>query len=165
LRCATRITAIIGRSLRTGAAPGAGLRRLSLCALTLWVATEKRGKAGEEATLALLALLRHRALLQFLHLLLQLADASSGGLKALFLQDDGLGEIIGGIRVTGEFVADQRFGFGIARRRCGLAHADEKFIEQLAFLGRHDRFLHLLAKHRVTAEVRSTYEGFEAGRD
>ncbi len=72
---------------------------------------------------------------QLANMLLEFLDVVGGGLQPLFLNNDGLGQIIGGRRLLTRRLVDQGFGVAVARRGCGGAHAVEEGGQQLAFFG------------------------------
>jgi len=58
-----------------------------------------------------------------------------GGTQRLVLDEDGLRQIIGCIRLSLGCILDQRLGFLIARRSGGAAYPVEQTCEQLPFFG------------------------------
>jgi hypothetical protein len=73
--------------------------------------------------------------LQVLDLAFELLQTIVSGAQRLVLNEDGLRQIIGRVRLSLGCVLDQRLGFLIARRIGRAANPVEQTGEQLAFFG------------------------------
>lgn len=99
--------------------------------LRLGVAEDRAQKAAALLGLTVFAL----AGFQLADTLFEFLDVVGGCLKPLFLNDDGLGQVIGGGGLFARRLVDQGLGVAVARCGRGGAYAVEEGGQQLAFFG------------------------------
>src|SRR5205807_8862674 len=119
-------------ALRRRLAPAA-VRRHGRAGRGRGAGTPKQG--AEPAEKAARTRPTRRSAFQLLDLAFELLQTIVGGAKRLVLDEDGLRQIIGCVRLSLGCILDQRLGFRIARRTGGAANPVEQTCEQLAFFG------------------------------